>query len=155
MREPFTHLYVHLVWATWDRLPLITPVVEKRLYGAMIKKCREFKCIPIRVGGVEDHSHLLVRLHPTTAVAKLVQEVKGSSSHLMTHEITPGEFFKWQGAYGAFTLRYEEVPIVKQYIINQKTHHGVNTFRPEWEKSEISDDAELGLEELTDEEIIG
>jgi len=76
MREPFTHLYVHLVWATWDRLPLIQPAVEKRLYGAMIKKCREFKCIPIRVGGVEDHTHLLVRLHPTTAVAKLVQEVK-------------------------------------------------------------------------------
>jgi hypothetical protein len=73
----------------------------------------------------------------------------------MTHEITPGEFFKWQGAYGAFTLRHEEVPVVKQYIINQKTHHSASTFQSEWEKSEINDDAELGLEELTDEEIIG
>ena len=155
MREPFTHLYVHLVWSTWDRLPLIKPAVEKRLYGAMIKKCREVKCIPIRVGGIEDHTHLLVRLHSTAAVAKLVQEVKGSLSHLMTHEITHGEFFKWQGAYGAFTLRYEEVPIVKQYIINQRTHHGINTFRPEWEKSEINDEAELVWEELTDEEVIG
>ncbi len=25
MREPFTQLYLHLVWTTWDRLPLITP----------------------------------------------------------------------------------------------------------------------------------
>jgi hypothetical protein len=30
--------------------------------------------------------------------------------------IKPSEFFKWQGAYGAFTLRYGDVPAIKQYI---------------------------------------
>jgi hypothetical protein len=29
---PFTELYLHCVWATWDRLPLITPEVELDLY---------------------------------------------------------------------------------------------------------------------------
>ena len=155
MREPFTQLYVHYVWSTWDRLPLITPDVERRLYGAIIHKCRELRCIPIRIGGIQDHLHLLVRLPTTIAVAKLVQEVKGSSSHLMTHEIKPIKFFKWQGAYGAFTLRYEDVPIVKKYIINQKTHNSENSLRPEWEKSEINGEIELLLEEFTDDEIIG
>ncbi len=154
MREPFTHLYVHLVWSTWDRLPLIAPDVEKRLYGAIIKKCRELKCVPIRISGVEDHTHLLVRLHPTVAVSNLVKEVKGSSSHLMTHEIKPGGFFKWQGAYGAFTLRYE-VPTVKEYIARQKVHHANGVTRPEWEKTEIVDQAELVVEEWMDEEIMG
>jgi putative transposase len=155
MREPFTQLYLHCVWSTWDRLPLVTPVVERRVYGAIIAKCRELKCLPIRIGGMPDHVHLLVRLHTTVSVATLLKEVKGSSSHLMSHEIKRGEFFKWQGAYGAFTLRYDDVPIVKQYIINQKQHHGNKTFRPEWEKSEISDEEELGLEDLKDEEIMG
>ncbi len=155
MREPFTQLYLHCVWSTWDRLPLITPDIECRLYGAIIAKCRELKCQPIRVGGMPDHVHLLLRLHTTVSIASLLKEAKGSSSNLMSHEIKPGEFFKWQGAYGAFTLRYDDVPVVKQYIVNQKRHHAEQSFRPEWEKSEIADEAELGLEPLGDEEIMG
>ena len=155
MREPFTQLYLHSVWSTWDRLPLITPDVEPRLYGAIAAKCRELTCLPIRVGGMPDHLHLLVRLHPTVPIALLLKEVKGSSSHLMAHQIKRGEFFKWQGAYGAFTLRQDDVPVVKHYIVNQKRHHGEQSFRPEWEKSEIADEAELELEQLGDEEIMG
>lgn len=154
MREPFTQLYVHFVWSTWDRLPLITPPVERRLYGAMISKCRDLKCLPIRMGGIADHVHLLVRVHPAVAISTFVKEVKGSSSHLITHAVTPGEYFKWQGGYGAFTLPQDAVPIVKAYIANQKTHHQYNTVQSEWEKSEIADEAELALEDLTDKEIL-
>ncbi len=155
MREPFTQLYLHLVWTTWDRLPLITPEIEGRLYGAIIKKCGELRSTPIRIGGVEDHVHLLVRLHTTVAVAMLVKDIKGASSHLMTHEIAPDRFFKWQGAYGAFTLRYEDVPVVKEYIVNQKKHHANKSLWWEWEKSEIADEADLKVEELEDEEVMG
>jgi hypothetical protein len=37
----------------------------------------------------------------------------------MTHEITPGEFFKWQGVYGAFTVNKDGVKAVADYIHNQ------------------------------------
>ena len=134
MREPYTQLYVHMVWATWDRLPLITKTIEPRLYAAIATKCRKIKCEPLAIGGIEDHVHLLARLHTTIAIATLAKEVKGASSHLVTHEITPGEFFKWQGAYGAFTLRKSEVPQVKAYILNQKQHHAENTVTDEWEQ---------------------
>jgi REP-associated tyrosine transposase len=154
MREPYAQIYLHCVWSTWDRMPLITPDVERRLYGAIIAKCRGLKCIPIRIGGIEDHVHLLVRLPTTIAVATLVKEVKGSSSHLMTHEIRPVGFFKWQGAYGAFSLGYGDVPAVKEYIKNQKKHHANHTLRSELEKSEIADEAELVLENLSDSEVM-
>lgn len=155
MREPYGQIYLHCVWSTWDRLPLITSDVERRLYSAIIDKCRELRCIPIRIGGIQDHLHLLVRLRTTIAVAILLKEVKGSSSHLMTHEIKPSEFFKWQGAYGVFSLRSDDVPIVKEYIMNQRAHHAANTVRSELEKTEIADEAELNLEELPDDEVIG
>jgi REP element-mobilizing transposase RayT len=135
MREPFTQLYLHLVWATWDRLPLITDAIEARLYAAIADKCREFKCVPLAIGGVADHVHLLVRLHTTVAVATLAKEVKGSSSHLITHEITPDQFFKWQGAYGAFTLRKDDVPTVKAYIERQKDHHAAGDLLENWEQT--------------------
>ena len=140
MRGPYTQLYLHLVWATWDRLPLVTPAIEPRLYAAIAEKCRTLKCEPLAIGGIEDHVHLLVRLHTTVAVATLVKEVKGSSSHLVTHEITPGEFFKWQGAYGAFTLRKEDMPGVRTYVENQRKHHAVHTIWEEWEQTTIPDE---------------
>jgi len=124
VRAPYSELYVHLVWATWDRLPILTPEIEKRVYAAIADKCRAMDCEPLAIGGVADHVHVLIRLNPTVAVADLVKEVKGSSSHLVTHEIRPAEFFKWQGAYRAFTLRKSEVEQVRAYIQNQFTHHG-------------------------------
>ncbi len=136
MRTPYTELYLHLVWATWDRLPLISTEIEGRLYAAMAAKCRALKCEPLAINGIDNHVHLLVRLHPAVPVARLVKEVKGASSHLMTHEIQPGRFFKWQGAYRAFTLRKSDVPLVKAYIQNQKQHHAVTDIQPEWEMTD-------------------
>jgi len=128
-------LYVHLVWSTWDRLSLIDADIEPRLYAAMAEKCREFKCEPLAVGGIADHVHLLVRLNPTTPVATLVKEIKGSSSHLVTHVIKPGEFFKGQGGYGAFTLRKSETTAVREYIENQKEHHTSGKLSRELERT--------------------
>jgi putative transposase len=132
-RAPFTQLYVHLIWGTWDRLPLINEAIEPQLYAAIATKCRQLKCQPFAIGSVSDHIHLLVLLPPTICISDLVKEVKGSSSHLVTHKITPGEFFKWQGAYRAFTIRKEDVPRVKMYIQNQKQHHAEDRLLLEWE----------------------
>ena len=137
MRAPYTQLYLHLVWATWDRLPLITETIEPRLYAAIAQKCRQLKCVPLAIGGTADHVHLLVRLSTTVSVATLVKEVKGSSSHLVTHEIARGEFFKWQGAYGAFTIRKEDVPAVRVYIERQKERHQAGDVLEEWEQTII------------------
>ena len=145
MRTPYTQLYLHVVWATWDRLPLITKEIEPRLYAAVAEKCRELKCVPLAIGGTSNHVHLLLRLHTTVAVATLVKEVKGASSHLVTHEIARGRFFKWQGAYGAFTLRKTDVPTVKAYIEKQEEHHAMpNRLREEWEQMALEDGQDSG-----------
>ena len=92
MRAPYTELYLHCVWATWDRLPLVTDDIEARLYAAIAAKCRELKCVPLAIGGVEDHVHLVVRLHTTVSVAQLLKGVKGSSSHLVTERSVLASF---------------------------------------------------------------
>jgi REP element-mobilizing transposase RayT len=135
MRAPFTQLYLHCVWATWDRLPLIVPAIEQQLYAAILAKCRELRCPPIAIGGTPDHVHLLVGLPTTITVADLVKEAKGAPSHLVTHEVTPGEFFKWQGSYGAFTVSKDGVPNVKAYIENQRHHHARGSVLEDWERT--------------------
>ena len=91
--------------------------------------------MPLAIGGIEDHVHLLVRLHTSVAVATLAKEVKGSTSHLVTHVITPNEAFKWQGAYGAFTVWKADVPVVKAYIERQREHHASGDVKDEWEQT--------------------
>ena len=136
MREPYTQLYVHLVWSTWDRLPMITEKIKPRLYAAMAEKCNQLKCAPLAIGGIEDHCHLLVRLNPAISISDLVKEVKGSSSHLVNHELEPQELFKWQGAYGAFTVRKDGVAQVEAYILAQEEHHHGGKLIQEYEITE-------------------
>jgi REP element-mobilizing transposase RayT len=126
MGAPFTQLYVHLVWATWQRLPLLTAALEAPLYSALAAKCSELRCRLLAVGNVEDHLHVLVQLAATVSVAELVKHLKGSSSHLLNHEAL-AQGFKWQGAYGAFTVSKKALPAVTAYCRDQKDHHAQRT----------------------------
>jgi REP element-mobilizing transposase RayT len=149
MRAPYTQLYLHLVWSTWDRLPLITSDVEQRLYAAIVSKAEFVKCAVIAIGGDVDHVHLLVRFPTTIAVAELVKLVKGSSSHLMNHEIAPDREFKWQGAYGAFTISKTTVDKVADYVRDQKLHHANRSLIEELECSEADDLINMGVAPIT------
>src|ERR1041384_2482363 len=95
MRGPYTKLFVHLVWATWDRIPMIPPDMDARLHSMIREKLREIGCLPIAVGGIEDHVHVLCKYEPTMSVAEIAKRIKGASSHFMNDEIGKGAF-KWQ-----------------------------------------------------------
>jgi putative transposase len=133
MRANFTQLYLHYVWATWDRLPLITPDIQKLVYAAIIKECEQLKCTVIAVGGIEDHVHLLTGFPVTVSVSELIKQIKGSSSHFITHEVKPGDFFKWQGSYAAFTVSHDAIDSVANYIRNQANHHQQKSLISTWE----------------------
>ena len=136
MRAPFTQLYLHCVWATWDRLPLITPTVQDNIYASIHAKGRELKCEVLALGGMPDHVHVLVRFPTTLSVADLVKGVKGTSSHRQTQQVSPESFFKWQGGYGAFTVSPDIVPSVTAYIHNQKRHHAEGNLWTAWEETQ-------------------
>jgi REP element-mobilizing transposase RayT len=128
MREPFTQLYVHLVWSTWDRLPLLTPEVIEILEQAVVRECIELDAGVVAFGAVLDHVHLLIRIPPKLSVSDLVKQVKGSTSHLLTQR--EGIPFKWQGGYGAFTVSKSVLPRVREYVLNQEAHHRYGTTVP-------------------------
>ncbi|MGI8912715.1 MAG: IS200/IS605 family transposase [Chloroflexota bacterium] len=136
MRGPLTQVLVHIVWATWDRLPLIVPNIEDRLVACLADEARGLRCSPMAIGGMADHVHVLIAIHPTVAVARLVQQLKGVSSHLINHELDSPAGFKWQGAYGAFSVSPDAAPFVARYIALQKQHHAKGTLHLEWETME-------------------
>ena len=133
MRRSYCDVLVHAVWSTWDREPLLTPEVTPHVHAAIAAKCRELRCLPWAVGGIADHVHLLVGLCSSVSVAHLVQEVKGSSSHLVTHGLGRPRLFKWQGSYSAFSTCRSDAQRVREYILNQAAHHAREEVVHSWE----------------------
>ena len=87
------------------------------------------------VGGMPDHIHLLVALPSTISLSELMQRVKGGSSRYVTDVCKPGEWFAWQGSYGAFSLRKKDIKTFIAYIENQKQHHLDKTLWPDAEET--------------------
>ena len=126
MRDALVQIYLHYVWGTWDRLPLITQDNEKQVYEAILEKSQILGGVVDAIGGMPDHIHLLVRFPSTISIADFIKGVKGSTSHLMTHAINSEEFFKWQGSYAVFSVGKSDIPRIKSYIQHQKEHHQNN-----------------------------
>jgi len=128
----FTSIFVHCVWSTKNREPLLTSDVRDRLWPYLGGIARENKIKALAIGGAADHVHALVSLPATLSVAKALQLLKGNSSK-WTHETFPKmRSFEWQEGYGAFSIGVSGVDATVAYIRNQAEHHRARSFRDEF-----------------------
>ncbi|HET7463682.1 MAG TPA: IS200/IS605 family transposase [Longimicrobium sp.] len=124
MRSPYTQLYLHLVWSTWDRYPHLADLdLRQRVYECINAECTRRRADVLAIGGIEDHVHVLVRPPATVAPADLVKHMKGASSHMVNYHIGRPDYFKWQGGYGAFSVSKRHVPMIHDYVLRQEEHH--------------------------------
>jgi putative transposase len=135
MRRNKLALFVHIVWATWDRLPLLTPEVERAVHRCVAGEVIELKGEVLALNGMPDHVHLVVRLPATISIADLVKQVKGGSSRFVNESFKPDGLFRWQGSYGAFTVGLSELDRVVEYVKHQKQHHASAELWPEYESA--------------------
>ncbi|BAY08062.1 transposase IS200-like protein [Calothrix sp. NIES-2098] len=68
-------LYYHLVWATKERQPLITPNNETKLYNYIIGKADSLGCIINAIGGIDNHIHLVASISPSLSISAFVQNI--------------------------------------------------------------------------------
>jgi len=121
-------LYVHLVWATWDRAPWLVPEARPAVYRCISEQARRLEAEVIAVGGVADHVHVLARFPARIAVSDLVKNLKGASSRHANADLHLARPFRWQGAYGAFSVSRRSLGPVEAYIANQERHHADGTL---------------------------
>lgn len=119
----FSQLYVHCVWSTFNRLPLLTPEIEETVYATLCRICHRHRCVPIAVGGTADHVHALLRWDTAISVDRLLTELKTSSARALASHPHMPTVLTWQHGYGAFSLSYRAVPQVQDYVVRQKHHH--------------------------------
>ena len=123
MGRSLARVYVHLVWTTYGRIPLLVPDLRFRIYRQIMADSKDADVSVLAIGGVDDHIHALVRLPTKLSIAEYVQQIKGRSS------FTAGPEFKWGSGFGAFSIAIRDIPKVTAYIEKQDIHHTEGTIK--------------------------
>ncbi len=132
MSQSFVQFYSHIVFHTKNNIKSIKEDVEDELYSYIGGILKNYKSIPIQIGGTSDHLHILCTLPKTMSLADLVEEIKKSSSKWIKSKGPEYGDFYWQDGYGGFSVSSSQVEIIKNYIMNQKVHHQKINFMDEY-----------------------
>jgi len=132
MAHSYNKIWLHVVFATKNRLPLINSEAENKIHAHMRQQLIENGC-PVRIiNGMADHVHLLFLQNPKMAITDIVKQVKGNTSHWINEQNIIADKFAWQTGYAAYSVSESQLEKVFQYIKNQKEHHTKKTFMQEY-----------------------
>jgi putative transposase len=119
----YTQILYQLVFSTKNReMTLLKdnrPVFYNYIWGIL----KEKNCFLYRIGGIEDHTHIIFSLHPCIALADLVKDIKLATSDFIKRNNLFPTFAGWQKGYGAFTYTMEAKDALVVYVKNQEEHH--------------------------------
>ena len=131
---PSTHhgILVHVVFSTKQRCKQHGKDWRDDLFAYMGGTASEHQATLLRAGGMEDHVHLFLKIHPSCALAETVKLIKGNASKWINQSTKIPFRFEWQRGYGAFSVSESMSETVKQYIENQEEHHRTMDFKAEY-----------------------
>jgi REP element-mobilizing transposase RayT len=103
-------------------------MLYKHIWGILKNK----NCHLYRIGGVEDHIHIVTHLHPSISLADLVKDIKLASIEYINKQQLFDGFNGWQDGYGAFTYSFRAKNKLVEYVKNQERHHASQSFKAEY-----------------------
>jgi len=131
-------IHLHLVWTTKYRKPVMRGDVGVRVREVIRQVCRAEEVDILKGHVSKDHVHLFVSIPPQVTISRLVQRVKGKSSHALLAEYSHLRRAFWGRhlwARGYFCCSSGNVTdeVIKQYIENQQEEEDAE-FRVEGEE---------------------
>ncbi len=123
MRRSKSEIYLHLVWATGKREPIISSDIERAVHRCIEEQAKSLGCEVLAVNGMPNHVHLAVKIPGKLSASELAKQVKGVSSHFIHERFPQLENFAWQEGYAAFSICRSHVKTVIDYVERQKEHH--------------------------------
>jgi REP element-mobilizing transposase RayT len=131
-----------VVFRTKHSKKTIPEAHEKELYAYMgIVDNKKSKLY--RIGGIENHLHLLIDMHPTFALSHFMKEMKEYSSKWMAKNPNFPDFEGWAGGFAGFTYTVSDKQTIVNYIKNQKEHHKKVSFEEEYRQFLIDNGIEI------------
>jgi REP element-mobilizing transposase RayT len=105
---------------------------EKELYSYIMGIIKNKKSKLYRIGGIENHIHLLIDMHPTFALSDFMKELKEYSSKWLAKNSNFPDFEGWAVGFAGFTYSLDDKQNIIDYIKNQKEHHKTVSFEEEY-----------------------
>jgi len=127
----FVKIWVHLVFATKNREPLLKKEFRYDVYKHISENCLEKRIFLQAINGHHDHIHCLISLGKDQSIAKVSQLIKGESSFWINKNHLVEGKFSWQDDYFAVSVSGSQIEDVTKYIKNQEQHHAKKTFAEE------------------------
>ena len=135
MPQSHAQVWLHIVFSTKQRRPFLqNDDFRTEMFRMLSHHVKTAKCTSASVGGYFDHVHLLVGLHRTVTIAKLVEHVKTETSKWAKGNEKGSSIFAWQSGYGAFSASHSLRDVVDDYIRNQSEHHAKLSFQDEYRR---------------------
>ncbi|MEO1049254.1 MAG: IS200/IS605 family transposase [Bacteroidota bacterium] len=131
---PFIKIWIHAVWSTKNREPLLDKVIRKAVIDHIQFNAKDKNIYIDTMNGYVDHLHALISLKGDQTPAKVMQLIKGESAYWINQERLIGTKFAWQSEYFAISVSESQLPIVRKYIDNQEEHHSKKSFQQEYEE---------------------
>ena len=125
-------ILLHVVFSTKYRKPSLLDDWRDDLFGYIGGIVKDHKSTLLRAGGIEDHVHLFLRIHPAFAISKTIQLLKANSSKWINDSRLTSSRFEWQRGYGVFSVSQSMSEAVVNYISNQREHHRTRSFVDEY-----------------------
>ena len=133
MAQALSSVYLHLVFSTKNRIAYLNDdQVHAEMCAYLGGISNKLDVAPLLIGGTADHIHMLCRLGRSITLADWVKELKRTSSIWVKKHAPALHDFAWQSGYGVFSVSASNMELVKQYILDQKTHHKKLTFQEEY-----------------------
>ena len=128
----YTQILYHIVFLTKNRSRELASDNREALYRYIWGIIKQKSSHLYRIGGTDDHIHILSSLHPSESLASFVRDIKTASSKWMRKGNVLRSFGGWQDGYGAFTHSLGGQDGLIEYIKDQERHHRTISFRDEF-----------------------
>lgn len=135
MSHTYYKIWIHLIWGTKDKQPLLKDEFRHLVFQHIREKVADIEGVQLdMINGVVNHAHSLISLNPKYAISKIVNLLKGESSHWINSNDFLKVKFAWQRGFSAFSVSESAVTTIRAYIANQEEHHRKISFREEVER---------------------
>lgn len=128
----YVKIWLHFVWATKNRQPLISKILRDKLITHINENAKAKDIYIDTINVDKDHIHLLVSLGSSQTVAQVAHLIKGESSHWVNKQKLINDKFDWQDEYFVVSVSESSVKRVRAYIKNQEKHHRYKSFTEEY-----------------------
>jgi putative transposase len=130
MSQSLANIVVHLVFSTKGRRQLLRDEERSELHAYLAGILKNHDSLLIEINSVRDHIHILFPQSKNHAPAKIVEQVKTSSSVWIKTQNQSYADFAWQAGYGEFSVSPMHVEAVRKYIRSQADIIRSKIFKP-------------------------